>query len=304
MAGGVCAVVVTYRPDPDLLARALAAIAPQVEALVVFANGGDGQSPVPPTLEATPVERLWSPVNVGLAAGFNRGIAHARAAGHRFVLLLDQDSVAVPGMVATLLAAHARLSAGEGDGAGRVGAVGAQFLDARSGLPGPFVRIGFPFNRKIAGAPGACVECDFLISSGCLVPLQVFDDVGDMDAALFIDNVDLDWSFRARYAGYRLFGVCDARMQHSIGDRLLRSRWIPTGVLVHGPVRLYYMMRNRLLLYRRAHTPRTWIAQDVLRLCGKFARMSLLVPPRRANVRAMAAGLRDGLLGRTGPRPD
>lgn len=203
--------------------------------------------------------------------------------------------------MAALSSAYHRLAA-PGRPAAPVGAVGAQFVDARSGMPGPFVRIGFPFNRKIAGGPGECVECDFLISSGCLVPMAVLDAVGDMDATLFIDNVDLDWSFRARQAGYRLFGVCDARMLHSIGDRLVRSRWVPTGVLVHGPARLYYMMRNRLLLYRRPHVPRTWIAQDVLRLCGKVVRMSLLVRPRGRNLRAMAAGLCDGLLGRSGPR--
>ncbi|HEY4531375.1 MAG TPA: glycosyltransferase family 2 protein [Luteimonas sp.] len=305
MAGGVCAVVVTHRPDAVLLARALGAVAPQVDALVVFDNGsGDAAlEALRPLVAARGGILLHGAGNVGLAEGFNRGIAHARVAGHRFVLLLDQDSVAAPGMVAALLAAYHRL-AGAHPVEARVAAVGAQFVDARSGLPGPFVRIGFPFNRKIVGAPGECVDCDFLISSGCLVPLAVLDAVGDMDATLFIDNVDLDWSFRARQAGYRLFGVCDARMQHCIGDSLMRSRWVPTGVLVHGPARLYYMMRNRLLLYRRPHVPRTWVAQDMLRLCGKLVRMSLLVRPRGRNLRAMTAGLRDGLLGRSGPRPE
>lgn len=301
MAAGVCAVVVTHRPDATLLASALAAVAPQVDALVVYDNGSgaDVLAALRPLVDGHGGMLLHDGGNVGLAEGFNRGIAHARAAGHGFVLLLDQDSVAAPDMVARLLAAYRRLSAAGSP----VAAVGAQFVDARSGLPGPFVRIGFPFNRKIVGGPGECVDCDFLISSGCLVPMPVLDAVGDMDAGLFIDNVDLDWSFRARSAGYRLFGVCDARMRHCIGDRLLRSRWVPTGVLVHGPVRLYYMMRNRVLLYRRAHVPRTWVAQDVLRLCGKLVRMSLLVAPRMRNLRAMAAGLRDGMRGRTGPAP-
>lgn len=306
MAGGPCAVVVTHRPDAALLARALAAVAPQVDALVVVDNGSgeaalDAMRPLVATHGGV---LLQSAGNVGLAEGFNRGIAHARAAGHGFVLLLDQDSVAAPGMVATLVGAYRSLSRSAGGGGPRVAAVGAQFVDARTGMAGPFVRVGFPFNRKIPGQPGDCVECDFLISSGCLVPMAVLDAVGDMDATLFIDNVDLDWSFRARHAGYRLFGVCDARMEHCIGDRLVRSRWVPTGVLVHGPKRLYYMMRNRLLLYRRRHVPGTWVAQDVLRLCGKFVRMSLLVPPRSRNLRAMVAGLRDGLLGRSGPHPE
>lgn len=299
MAGGVCATIVTWRPDPALLAQVVAAIAPQVDEVVLFDNGSDGAAldALRALAEAQGCTLLCSADNVGLAAGFNRGIAHARDRGHGFALLLDQDSVAGDGMVAALLAAHASLSA-----TAKVGAVGPCFHDPRSGLPAPFVRIGFPFNHKLSGAAGEHVDCDFLISSGCMIPLPVLDEVGGMDESLFIDNVDLDWSFRARHAGYRLFGVCDARMQHSIGDRLLPSRWVPTGVLVHGPARLYYIMRNRVLLYRRVHVPRTWIAQDLPRLCGKFMRMSLFIRPRLGNLRAMAAGLRDGLLGRSGPR--
>jgi len=297
-ARGTCAVIVTYRPVAATLRSSLQACREQADAVFVFDNASptDAFDGVADVLEGVELRR--SATNIGLAAGCNRGIDFARDNGFRFVLLLDQDSVPGPGMVAALRDAFDALSPSQ-----RVAAVGTVPVDARNGLPAPFVRIGFPFNRRIVGGPGECVDCDFLISSGCLVPMPVLDAVGDMDAGLFIDNVDLDWSFRARSAGYRLFGVCDARMRHCIGDRLLRSRWVPTGVLVHGPVRLYYMMRNRVLLYRRAHVPRTWVAQDVLRLCGKLVRMSLLVAPRMRNLRAMAAGLRDGMRGRTGPAP-
>lgn len=298
MEAGVCATIVVHRPDLGLLGRAVAAIAPQVDELVLFDNGGDGALE-PALRELARAHRctlLRSPANVGLAAGFNRGIAHAREVGHGFVLLLDQDSVPAPDMVAVLQRACTTLSA-----SARVGAVGPRFKDPRCRLPAPFVRIGFPFNQKMTGAAGEHVDCDFLISSGCLIPMRVLDEVGDMDESLFIDNVDLDWSFRARHAGFRLFGICDAGMQHSIGDRVLPSRWRAAGVLVHGPTRLYYMMRNRVLLYRRAHVPRIWVAQDIPRLCGKFLRMST-IPPRLRNSSAMLEGLRDGLSGRSGPR--
>jgi rhamnosyltransferase len=57
------------------------------------------------------------------------------------------------------------------------------------------------------------------------------------------------------------------------------------------------MMRNRVLLYRRAYTPRRWIAQDVPRVLVKLLLFSVLIGPRRANLRAMLAGLRAGLRG-------
>lgn len=300
-ARGTCAVLVLYRPDLALLGESLAAIAPQVGRVVLLDNGGGDAAFDAWLANATAAghDVLRSERNLGLAEGFNRGIARARAAGFAHVLLLDQDSVAALDMVARLFDA---LHAESGDGA-PVAAVGAQYVDARSGLVAPFVRIGFPLNDKIEGGPGQRVDCDFLISSGSLLPMAVLDRVGAMDASLFIDNVDLDWSFRATAAGHRLVGACDARMRHSIGDALRPSRLLRHGVKVHSPLRLYYSTRNRVLLYRRAHVPRVWVAQDLPRLAGKLAAMSLLVAPRLANLRAMLRGLLDGLRGRSGPRP-
>jgi len=291
----VAAVIVTHQPDPTRVASLMQALQPQVKAMAVIDNAS-----VPGLVDSlralTTVHGAHletNAVNLGVGAALNLGIDWARRQGADAVLLMDQDSVPEPGMVAALAAAI--------DARG-IAAAGPVAIDERTGQPAPFICIGVPFNRKLHAAPGATVDCDFLITSGALVPLAVLDEVGVMDASLFIDNVDLDWSFRARARGLRLLGVADARMRHRIGDRLQRR---PGGrAFVHGPVRLYYIMRNRLLMYRRPTTPRRWIAQDLPRLVLKFLGFSLVVAPRRANAQAMLEGLVDGLRNRSGPRPN
>jgi rhamnosyltransferase len=293
----VCAVLVTYHPDPAALGTAIAAVRPQVAALVVVDNASPQLAPAD-ALDGDDVVLLAQPRNIGLAAAQNVGIGWARSHGHSHVLILDQDSVPADGMVASLLEAARELSA-----SARVGAVGPRFHDPREDTDAPFVRVAFPLSHKLRCTPQTrYLQCDFLISSGALIPLAVLDDVGDMDAGLFIDNVDLEWSFRARARGYALFGVCAARMEHRLGDD---RRALPGGrhQVVHGPVRLYFIMRNRIALYRRRHTPRVWIAQDLPRVLAKFVVFSLLVGPRGPNVRYMLRGLADGLRGRSGPCP-
>lgn len=288
----VCAVLVTYRPEPDVLAAAVAAAAGQVAAVVIVDNG----SPDPVRSDVAVVLRRDE--NLGLAAAQNAGIQWARGRGHSHVLLLDQDSVPAPDMVAELLAAEQRLSATH-----RVGAVGPRFRDEREDTDAPFVRVAFPMSEKLWCRDGAGeIRCDFLISSGCLIRMAVLDDVGEMDDGLFIDNVDLEWSFRARAAGYALFGVCAATMRHRLGDDRLP---LVGGYqqIVHGPVRLYFIMRNRVSLYGLRHTPRVWIAQDLPRVLAKFLIFALLVTPRARNVRYMLRGLVDGVRRRTGPCP-
>ncbi|MEV7529245.1 glycosyltransferase family 2 protein [Agrococcus sediminis] len=296
----VVAVAVTYRPDEAAIGEVLARAAAQVRALVVLDNAtpdADGahwteRIRLP---EGVDVER--SATNAGLGAAYNRAAAIARERGARFVLLLDQDSLLEPGCVDALLR-HADRRAARGP----LGAVGPTFVDARSGETAPFVRFGFPLNRKFDAPAGGDVDVDFLISSGSLIPLEALEAAGPFDEGLFIDSVDMEWCFRAKRAGLQLVGVADARMLHTIGDELVE---LPGGatMFVHSPLRLYMMTRNRVALWRRRGTPGIWTAQDVPRMLFKLARMTAFAAPRIPNARAMLRGARDGWRGRQGPPP-
>lgn len=296
----VIGVAVTYRPDEAAIADVLARAAAQVGALAVL----DNDSPTTGGVHwservAIPagVELAREPTNIGLGAAYNRAVAIARELGARYVLLLDQDSLLEEGCVDALLRhADRRRSLGP------LGAVGPTFVDGRTGERAPFVRFGFPLNHKLHAPAGEDVDVDFLISSGSLILLSAIDAAGGFDEGLFIDSVDMEWSFRAKAAGLQLVGVADARMQHTIGDQLVR---LPGGgsMFVHSPLRLYMMTRNRVALWRRPSTPRVWTAQDVPRMLLKLARMTAFAAPRIRNARAMLRGARDGWRGRQGPPP-
>ncbi len=291
-SASVCAIIVTYRPRPGPLGELVQRVRPQVTEVVVVDNGGAD-------LETLAVTALAQPRNVGLAAAQNVGIDYARSHGHTHVLLLDQDSMPGTGMVDELLAAMLRLTA-----AGyRVGAVGPRFHDEREARDAPFVRVGFPVSEKIWCGDEPQVESDFLIASGALLPLDVLGEVGEMAAGMFIDNVDLEWSFRARSLGYTLFGICSATMSHRLGDDRKPVLFGLRQVTTHSPVRLYYIMRNRVVLARLPHTPTVWSAQDLLRIPVKFFLFAVMIGPRRRNSRFMLRGLIDGLYRRQGPCP-
>lgn len=297
----VCAVIVSYHPDPAALRHLIEIVAAQTAAVVVVDNASDGDwhDAASHALSTAGGVLLPQSENIGLAAAQNVGIDWARAHGHDHVLLLDQDSGPTEGMVASLLAALHRLSVSS-----RVAAVGPRFHDSREDRDAPFVKLGFPLNRKLWCADAEqMIACDFLISSGMLIPLDVLDQVGSMDADLFIDNVDLEWGFRARAQGFALYGVCGAMLHHRLGDARRSLPWGLGQVVVHGPSRLYYMMRNRVLLYRMRHTPRVWIAQDLPRVLVKLFLFGVLIGPRRRNLRCMLRGLGDGWRGRQGAAP-
>ena len=129
-----------------------------------------------------------------------------------------------------------------------------------------------------------------------------------MEEALFIDAVDFEWCFRVTAQGFRLYGVCDAEMGHSLGDRV-QSFWLfrTRRISVRSPLRHYYVVRNRLLLLRRPYVAWRWAWQNVLWLISLVTFFSLFLPPRLQYARMMGQGIWHGILGAaaaTTGRPD
>jgi rhamnosyltransferase len=299
----VCSVTVAFNPDGARLAEQVDALRGQVDEIVLVDNGsrGEGAAPIR-SLErvagaGAAVHVVCLADNQGIGGGFNAGIELAEKLGCAFVLLLDHDSVPTAGMVASLVSAHTDASA-----RGPVAAVGPRIRDSRDHHEFPFIRLGWLHNPRIAcAAMSGIVSCDFLISSGTLVALDTFKRVGPFDAGLFIDFVDLEWCCRARSLGLSIYGVCGAQLDHELGDEP-REVWGGMRILVHSPERLYYMTRNRLLLYRRGHVPLKWKLKDVARAALKVATALAFVAPRREYLRMTIAALRDGSRGSAGSR--
>ncbi|MGZ5078691.1 MAG: glycosyltransferase family 2 protein [Usitatibacter sp.] len=299
----VSSITVAFNPDPERLAAQIQALRGQVGEIILVDNSSD-----PPVgkllgeLAGPGLQLIALEENMGVAAGFNVGVRQARSRGAEFVLLLDHDSVPTPGMVDLLVAGYERCAALPAGAS--VAAVGPRINDLRDQREYPFIQMGWMSNRHVrcTGAEDDLVACDFLISSGSLIPVRSFATVGEFDEALFIDSVDLEWCCRARARHFALYGVCTARLDHQLGDeRRVFLRAIK--LVVHSPERIYYMTRNRLLLYQRAYMPLKWKVKDLLRFLAKFAATVLLVRPRRENARMTLWAIRDALAGRGGKCP-
>ncbi|GGC11333.1 glycosyltransferase family 2 protein [Cellulomonas carbonis] len=298
----VVAVVVTYRPRPEPLARLLEELAPQVASTVVVDNGTPDPEALRTVVASTAgAELLELGDNTGIAAAQNRGIERARGLGADLVLLSDQDSLPAPDMVERLVRGLADARARRAAGARPVAAVGPVTVDERNeGAALLFAdRRWGPRRADVPDVDGALVPATFLIASGTLVDVAALDAVGPMNEDWFIDHVDLEWGLRARRAGFDLLGVVGARLDHQLGDRTQR---IPgrRPVHVHSPVRNYYMVRNTLLLVRTDLMPAAWRVGYVAWIVKYVGFYVLLVAPRARRAVLMARGVLDAVRDRGG----
>lgn len=288
----ITGVIVSYNPDMDALKHLATAVARQLDQLLVVDNG----SRVDVGLGgALPAEVIRLGDNYGIARAQNVGIERARANGSDYVLLLDQDSVPAYDMVATLLDA---LSVKEAEGF-KVACVGPRYTDSRKRDASPFVRLeGLRLKRQICSNAAAIIDVDFLIASGCLIPISTIDAVGDMVEQMFIDYVDIEWGLRAQVKGYQSYGVCGALMEHALGDESIAfgRRHVP----IHSPLRHYYHVRNAIWLCRQPWLTKRWKMVLLWRVARQFAFFSIMTAPRLQHARMMSVGLLHGIMNRMG----
>jgi rhamnosyltransferase len=290
--------IVIYHPEEGQLARLVAAVAPGLREVVVFANSevssaletqlGEAAHPVPCRI-------LRPGANVGLGAAYDAFLASARAAGDRFVLLLDQDSLPPEGAVPRLAAVHARLVA---DGE-RPAIVGPQPLDPE----------GQPMKLALSGSPptpvlaGEATRVAFVISSGSLVDVEAAATIGPFRADYFIDAIDLEWCFRAGARGFSIWVADHVRMDHRLGRGVIRLPVLGILLADQPPRRLYTYLRNQLAMLRLPHVPAAHKTRMLLSLPLRLPVYLVRNGFSREARAALLNGLRDGIAGRLGP-PD
>jgi rhamnosyltransferase len=280
----VAAVVVTFHPEPDFAAM-LASLLPQVGAIIVVDNGScpaDLPAHDDPTLEGR-VEIMANGENRGIGAALNQGLRRASERGFSWALTMDQDSLPLPNLVAAgrrAFEAHPQPQ--------QLAAIGASVVDA----------------GELSASAAAYRRMKAVITSGTLQSIPIWERLGGFREDYFIDCIDTEFCLRARARGLEIIQSTEAALSHRIGiptQKWVMGRWmIPTN---HSPLRRYYVTRNRISLWRKyARSDGRFVAKDMRQTVREWIGIAFAESDRPAKLRAILAGLWDGLFGRYGPR--
>lgn len=238
---------------------------------------------------------IRSESNIGLAAATNLGAGWLASLEPMpdFLLILDQDSEPNPECISNLLHAFDRLQT---DGHA-VGCIGPLLADPDTGLTHGFhQKTRWRWTRAYPAEGEAPVSCANLNGSGTLVPLYLFQQLGGLDAELFIDHVDTEWAFRVLANGYSLWGIPSAVFKHSMGQASMRFWLFGWRVWpVRSPKRHYYLYRNAAILMKRSYIPLVWKLWAVVKLALTACVVTITGPDRLEQIKNMWHGIRQGL---------
>ncbi len=279
----VCAVFVTYNPDPAFLDN-IAAVAPQVGHVVVVDNGsGSETQQCLLTLEARQkCTVIRNQENLGIAAALNLGVKYAIEAGFDWIATFDQDSRVSEGFVSQMLETYQKTQHPE-----KVAIIAPTYVDRESGVPQPIMQAG---------------NGEYLVTmaSGNMLPLSAVQSVGTFDESLYMDYVDTEFCLRARRKGMIII-QSPAILFHALG-RLTHHRFLVRGfgTTNHSAARRYYITRNRLRLLMKYTADWPWTWRDAKAMIAEAAKIALVEDNKWKKFRAMAAGTADALSGKKG----
>jgi len=213
---------------------------PNIE-IIVIDNGSPDDNPEIIKERFPNVILIFNPINLGFAGANNYGIQHSKG---DYILLLNNDTEVDPGFLEPLVR---KMESDQSIGAVSpkiryyykpdtiqyAGMTNINTYTVRSRAIG--------FREKDKGQYDKDGIAAYAHGAAMMTSRKVLHEIGLMSMAFFLYYEELDWGFRLRKAGYKIFYVHNSIIFH--------KESVSTGKM--SPLKIYYLNRSRLLYFRR-----------------------------------------------------
>ena len=220
----IAGVVILFNPELKT-SEYIFSYLPHVEKLYVIDNSKSKSSIGAELTKANKIVYYHDGENDGIAKRLNEACRQAIAEGFEWLLTMDQDSFFSQNAISAYINCLKNLADKP-----HIAITGVRFIGKRE-------------NETICNYK----ETKGVITSGSIVNLNLFRQIGDFDEALFIDQVDYEYCFRAILKGFKIIQFENIFFSHSLGESSMHvslKNFKKTNRSLHSPVRIYYMIRN------------------------------------------------------------
>lgn len=226
----IVAIIILYNSQKYVIEELYKSLVNQIDLFVFVKNDNN---PIP-WLNSLPKTHLIDlKKNFGIAYAQNRGIEYCLKHGFEWVLFSDQDTIYPNNYISDILNISKEKKLKD------VGAFVPCFYDE---IKNKYSEIMITKTKKIFPEKHKIYKVAHAISSGTLVPENVFRKVGLMNEELFIDFVDFEWCWRLNSVGLNIYCLTDIVIHHQLGDEMIKKMGIK--IVSRKLFRFYYIIRN------------------------------------------------------------
>ena len=263
------AVVVFYNPSEENI-KNIKVYEKSVAKIYVVDNSDDEVIRLKNTKK---IEYIKLYTNKGIASALNEGAKKAMEDGYDWLLTLDQDSQITSDVIEKLkkyLLEHDT---------------------SKIGLVSPYQDINAKEELKDVEAE----EMLEVMTSGNIINLKAWQEIGGFKDWLFIDCVDTEYCMNLNEHGFKVLRLNKVWMTHHLGN-LVEHKFL--GKIYpcynHSPIRRYYIMRNNLYINEMYKDKYPLYCKHLLRIQkGQVKRILLFEPDKYRKLKMMYKGYRD-----------
>jgi rhamnosyltransferase len=251
----IMGVVICYFPNQDKLINLIRILKDQVDYLMIINNGGIENQYLIKNFKFRNLE-IYKFDNIGIAKALNFACEIANKKKCKFIYTFDQDSSPNFDFVKKMLFERKLIEISQKK---EIGALGTSYYECRGVKAEQPTIINESYQTREVNQLSqiSSLESNFLITSGMMIPLKLWDENGRFDENLFIDLVDTEWCMRIASTGVKNFITLNVSMGHELSDQRPIKLFGLT-FLKYGPIRQYYYFRNSIYLIKLSHIPKTY----------------------------------------------
>lgn len=283
-----CAGIVLYNPDLERLHKNYISIYGQVEVMILIDNNSKNISEIREIYSTKKnVIIIENCENLGIATALNQLSDEAIKLGFNWIYLLDQDSISS----STIIDSYSQYIKND-----KVALLTPYIVDMNKMSVAEYKNLNLD---KIS-------EVEWAITSGSMINLAVWKEIGKFSEELFIDAVDIDYGIRLSITGYKQLKVNSEYLLQEVGHAeptfLIRPHRDNTGKWTlqryyrsnHSLMRQYYMIRNNIILIRKYKKYRSLFKGIIF--INLFILSKILFEKNRLKVlHQIIRGIRDGI---------
>jgi rhamnosyltransferase len=219
--------------------------------------------------------------NLGIATALNYGCNLAQKDGFKWILTMDQDSY---------FENHSFFESVFNNNYNSVAIIAASYNHIY-------------FKPHTSAYPGL-LSVGFAITSGNILNVNAWQLTGGFIDKLFIDEVDTEFCIRAGNKGFKILATKDIYLLHKLGEGLKVKHFLTGNELIvtmHSPLRVYYIVRNNLYLWRKfVFTNFSFVANRVRNLLTQIFKINLYFPEKKTYKRFITKAIGDAFKGKYG----
>lgn len=273
MEVSISAGIVLFNPDIERLKKNVQAIIEQVDKIYLQDNGSSNFLQVKKLFAGNKkIEIMENPNNRGIAWALNRLCNISTKEGFSWILTLDQDSVCPSDII---LKYQKYLEMGD--------MLCPRIIDRNAGEISKINSQEYEYVNKC-------------ITSGSLLRLKTWNEIGGFDENMFIDGVDFEFCYRAIINNKKIIQINSVCLYHEIGNIKIHH-FVGLKVIVknHSPFRKYYIARNIIYIQRKRKS-HIGIIKALMQEVKLLGIVILYEEQKKDKIKMIIKGTKDGFI--------